>query len=156
MTTKNHIHSLMSYQEVTSSDLSRNSKAAFMLASQHPVRVVRRDGENYVLMTEQEEHKRHILSEYTAQILAATTRSAGSLEDNLVDVFPWIYFLAAEDKAQCAQDIVNSARDALTGGSIDFFLTEIESWKESAYARKHGLFQDPIDWLNEPIRVERP
>ncbi|BAV88973.1 hypothetical protein RA11412_2674 [Rothia aeria] len=44
-------------------------------------------------MTEQEEHKRHILSEYAAQILAATTRSAGSLEDNLVDVFRGYIFL---------------------------------------------------------------
>lgn len=141
---------------VQSSELSRNSKAVFAEAEKGPLTVTRRDGQNLVLMTEQEAEERRQMFEFAANILAATTQGEGSLADRMADLFPWMMALSPGGREDCARSLVDTARAAFATHQPHILLVEANSWYETSVARAAGLGEDPIDWLENPEAVERP
>lgn len=139
-----------------SSELSRNSKAVFEAAEKTPVTVTRRDGDNFVLMTEHEADDRRKMFEIAAQIIAATTLETGTLSERMSQFFPWMLALTPENKALCAQELVDAARASFSTNQPQLLLIEMSSWKDSATAIAAGLHRFNPDFLQAPFEVERP
>lgn len=143
-------------EEFQSSDLNRNPVKVFTAAENAPVLVTRRDGEDFVLMTEREAKANRSLVELAAQMIAVSTDDRGTLADRMANQFPWMFALSEADRAQCAQELVDAARASFATGSIHLALIEITAWRETATAISEGLVKIPVDWLDDPIVVERP
>lgn len=141
---------------VQSSDLSRNPAAVFAAAEEHPITVTRRDGESLVLMTEREAESRNQLLEIAAQLIAVTTDERGMLHERMAEHFPWMYAFDAVGRAECADALVKAARASFATNQPQLAVIELSAWKDSATIIAAGWADEPVEWLEEPIVVERP
>lgn len=141
---------------VQSSDLSRNPASVFAAAEEHPITVTRRDGESLVLMTEREADSRDQLLEIAAQLIAVTTDDRGLLHERMAERFPWMYAFDAVGRAQCADELIKAARASFATNQPQLAVIELIAWKESAIAIAAGWPEEPVEWFDEPIVVERP
>jgi hypothetical protein len=141
---------------VKSSELSRNSAEVFAAAEQGPVEVTRRDGETLVLTTKREASAHERVLEVAAQLIAASLDDRGTLVDRLAQPFPWIKLLSIEDQAACAKEIIDTARGAFTVKQPLLILSTINGWQNTAAAVAAGWGTIEHEWLDQPIRVEKP
>lgn len=139
-----------------SSELSRNPKSVFEAVEDEPVLVTRRDGQNLVLMTEEEADERRQMLTIAAQIIAATTRNGGSLAERLSDALPWMLALSEEAREACARELVDSSRAAFSTHQPRVLLSTVNSWFETSSAQAAGLHLEASDWLDESELVEQP
>lgn len=139
-----------------SSDLSHDSTTVYNAAERSPVLVTRRDAEDLVLMSERENTARRLLLEFAAQIIAVTTDDRGSLAERMSNIFPWMLALTPEGRNKCALALVNAARASFATGQLHLALAEKNSWEETAINMAAGLGQEPVEWLDETIAVDRP
>lgn len=139
-----------------SSEVSRNPAAVFDAAEQHPIRVTRRDGDDLVLMSQREANARDGLLELAALLIAATTDEVGTLAQRLADRLPWMLALSPTEQEQCAAELLTAARASFATSEAYLAVTTITSWRETAFALAAGLGAEPVDWLAEPVIVERP
>ncbi|WP_342766912.1 MULTISPECIES: prevent-host-death protein [Brevibacterium] len=107
-------------------------------------------------MTESENSDRNNLLELAAQLIASSTRAAGSLTECMADRFPWMLALSEGDQETCARDILNAARASFSTHQAHLAIAEITSWRETAIAIAAGLGDGRVQWLDEPENVERP
>lgn len=143
-------------EEFQSSELSRNSAKVFLAAEQAPILVTRRDGDDFVLMSEREANSNRALVELASQLIAVATDDRGSLAERMAVQFPWMLALSSADRELCASEMVDAARASFATGQVQRALLEITAWRETASALSEGLFSVPVEWLDEPIIVERP
>ena len=143
-------------QEVRSSDLSRSSAEAFAAASDHPVRVTRRDGEPLVLMSESQDTARSRLLELASQLIAIATDTEGSLVQRMARLFPWILALSPQDRETCAAEVLSAARASFATQQPHLALAELTSWRETATALAAGLHSESAEWLENSETVEQP
>lgn len=123
-------------QQFQSSELSRSSQKVFEAASQEPVRITRRDGENLILMTEKEVERQETLFTLAAQLVALSTRTLSD-EDLVADMslhFPWILALKNQDQKACARDIINDSRASFSLGNPTIILGTLNAWHDAAQA----------------------
>ncbi|MCX8455576.1 prevent-host-death protein [Paenarthrobacter ureafaciens] len=139
-----------------SSELSRSSAEVFAAASDHPVRVTRRDGEALVLMSESADLARASLLELAAQLVAVSTSTEGTLASKMSDRFPWMLALSPADQEACASQILAAARASFATNQPHLAISELTSWRESATAIAAGLGKEPVEWLDAVENVERP
>ncbi len=141
-----------------SSDLSKHSAEVFAEAEDHPVTVTRRDGEALVLMSQREAEGRARLLEFAAQLIGVAVNDDGPLAERMSRAFPWMVALSPEDRASCAQALVDAARASFSTDQPHLALTELTSWRETATAIAAGLGQADLDWLHsdDDDVVERP
>lgn len=142
--------------EFKSSDLSRSSGEVFAAASEHPVTVTRRDGENLVMMTDSEDRARRDLLDLAAQLIVIATDSQGSLAERMSEVFPWMFALSPQSRDECARAILQAARASFSTKQPHLAIAELTSWKETATALAAGLRNDPVEWLDDNEPVEQP
>lgn len=107
-------------------------------------------------MTEAENSDRNALLELAAQLIASSTRAEGDLAESMADRFPWMLALGADDRNQCAADIVAAARASFSTHQAHLAIAEITSWHETATAVAAGLGHRSLEWLDEEEIVERP
>ncbi|WP_062994506.1 type II toxin-antitoxin system Phd/YefM family antitoxin [Nocardia mikamii] len=131
-----------------SSDLSKHSAEVFAEAEDHPVTVTRRDGENLVLMSQREAEARARLLEFAAQLIGVAVDDDGPLAGRMSRAFPWMLALPPEDRATCAQNLVDAARASFSTDQPHLALAELTSWRETATAIAAGLGQAELDWLD--------
>lgn len=143
-------------EEFQSSDLNRNPVKVFAAAENAPVLVTRRDGKDFVLMTEREAEANRALVELAAQLVAVSTDDRGTLADRMANQFPWMYALSEADRDQCAKQLVDSARASFATGQVQLAILELTAWRETATAIAEGLNSVPLEWLDEPVPVARP
>jgi PHD/YefM family antitoxin component YafN of YafNO toxin-antitoxin module len=143
-------------EKFQSSELNRNSAKVFDAAENSPILVTRRDGEDFVLMSEREATARRQLIELAAQLIAVTTDDRGTLAERMADRFPWMFALKAEDRENCAKDLVAAARASFATQQIHLAIAELTSWRETASAIAAGLSLSAIEWLDEPIEAVSP
>ena len=139
-----------------SSDLSRNPAQVFRSAEGSPVRLTRRDGHDLVLMTEQYDNAREELLRLAAELIAVAVDDQGTLVERMAQRFSWMLALNEKDQAACTADLIRSARASFSTGARPLLLSTLDSWRETAEAIALGLDKVPVDWLDEPERVERP
>lgn len=139
-----------------SSDLSRHAPRVFAAAEENPVDVTRRDGEDMVLMTKREAGARDQLLQIAAQLIAAATDDRGTLTDRMSDRFEWMLALSEEDRRVCAKNLLDAARASFATGQSHRAIAEMTAWRETAVALAAGLGASPVEWLDEPVAVERP
>lgn len=139
-----------------SSELSRHAPRVFAAAEENPVDVTRRDGEDLVLMTKREATARDQLLQIAAQLIAVATDDHGSLVDRMSDRFPWMLALSTKDRATCAKSLLDAARASFATGQSHLAIAELTAWRETAIAIAAGLGASPVEWLDEPVAVERP
>lgn len=139
-----------------SSDLSRHSKLVFAAAEEHPVSVSRRDGADLVLMTKAEASAREHLLGFAAQFIITKPNGPRSVVDQLTAIYPWMTALTPESREKCARDLLDAASGAISTGKIRLFDIEVDAWQETATAIAAGLVPQELDWLEVPVRVERP
>lgn len=143
-------------EEFQSSDLNRNPVKVFAAAEKAPVLVTRRDGKDFVLMTEREAEANRVLVELAAQLVAVSTDDRGTLADRMANQFPWMYALSEADRDQCAKQLVDSARASFATGQVQLAILELTAWRETATAIAEGLNSVPLEWIDEPVPVARP
>lgn len=143
-------------RSVQSSELSRHSARVFAAAEESPVDVTRRDGEDLVLMTKRESDAREALLRIAAQLIAVATDDRGTLAERMADRFPWMLALSEVDRETCAREMLESARASFATGQPHLAIATLTAWRETAGAIAAGLAGRAVDWLDEPIAVERP
>lgn len=126
--------------QFASSDLSRSSAKVFEAATAEPVRITRRDGENLVLMTEQELNRQQTLLNVAAQIIAVSTYTASDeeLAGEMARHFPWNLALDAQDQAVCTRDIIDDARASFSLKKPDLIVGTLNAWQDTAEAVAAG------------------
>lgn len=139
-----------------SSDLNKHSAEVFAEAEDHPVTVTRRDGESLVLMSQREADGRTRLLEFAAQLITVALDDRGSLAERMANAFPWMLALSRADRESCARELVDAARASFSTGQPYLVMVEFASWKETAAAVAAGLDNSDLEWLDEPVEVERP
>jgi PHD/YefM family antitoxin component YafN of YafNO toxin-antitoxin module len=140
-----------------SSDLSKHSAEVFAEAEDHPVTVTRRDGEALVLMSQREAESRNRMLQFAAQLIGVAVDNDGPLAERMPKAFPWMLALSPEDRATCAQDLVDAARASFSTGQPHLVLAELTSWKETATAIAAGLGRGEPEWLDDDdVVVKRP
>ncbi|PYI66330.1 prevent-host-death protein [Arthrobacter livingstonensis] len=139
-----------------SSELSRSSAEVFAAAADHPVEVTRRDGESLVLMSGSADRARTNLLELAAQLVAVSTSTDGTLVRRMIDRFPWMLALSLADRETCANDILSAARASFATNQPHLAIAELTAWRETATAIAAGLGQEPVEWLDDSVVVERP
>lgn len=139
-----------------SSDLSRHSAEVFAEAEDHPVTVTRRDGEALVLMSQREAESRDRMLQFAALLIGAVFDGNGPLAERMSRAFPWMLALSPEDRAICAQDLVDAARASFSTGQPCLVLAELTSWEETAAAIAAGLNRGEPEWLDDGDVVKRP
>lgn len=120
-----------------SSDLSKHSAEVFAEAEDHPVTVTQRDGAPLVLMSQREAEGRARLLEVAAQLIGVALDDEGPLAGRMSRAFPWMLALSSQDRATCAQDLVDAARASFSTGQPHLVLGELTSWKETEIGRAH-------------------
>lgn len=139
-----------------SSELSRSSAEVFAAAADHPVEVTRRDGESLVLMSGSADRARTNLLELAAQLVAVSTSTEGTLVTRMIDRFPWMLALSPADQQACANDILSASRASFATNQPHLAIAELTAWRETATAIAAGLGQEPVEWLDDSVVVERP
>lgn len=139
-----------------SSELSRSSAEVFAAAADHPVEVTRRDGESLVLMSGSADRARTNLLELAAQLVAVSTSTDGTLVTRMIDRFPWMLALSPADQQACANDILSAARASFATNQPHLAIAELTAWRETATVIAAGLGQEPVEWLDDSVVVERP
>lgn len=144
-----------------SSDLSKHSAEVFAEAEDHPVTVTRRDGESLVLMSQREADARAELLHIAATLITVTLEE-GPLSERMASRYPWMYALSAQDREQCARDLIDAARASFSTQQPHLAIAQLTSWRETATAIAAGLGSQPVEWLDEDddavggTVVERP
>ena len=139
-----------------SSELSRSSAEVFAAAADHPVEVTRRDGESLVLMSGSADRARTNLLELAAKLVAVSTSTDGPLVTRMIDRLPWMLALSPADQQACANDILSAARASFATNQPHLAIAELTAWRETATAIAAGLGQEPVEWLDDSVVVERP
>ncbi len=140
-----------------SSDLSKHSAEVFAEAEDHPVTVTRRDGEALVLMSQREAESRNRMLEFATQLIGVAVEDNGPLAERMPKAFPWMLALSPDDRATCAQDLVDAARASFSTDQPHLVLAELTSWKETATAIAAGLNRREPEWMeDDDALVERP
>ena len=139
-----------------SSALSRNPAQVFAAAEESPVRLTRRDGHDLVLMTERYDNAREELLRLAADFIAFAVEDEGTVVERMAHRFSWMLALNEKDQASCTADLIRAARASFSTGARPLLLSTLDSWRETAEAIALGLDKVPVDWLDEPERVERP
>ncbi len=139
-----------------SSDLSKHSAEVFAEAEDHPVTVTRRDGQALVLMSQREADNRNRMLQFAAQLIGVAVDDSGPLAERMARAFPWMLALSLEDRAICAQDLVDAARASFSTDQPHLVLAELTSWKETATALAAGLGRGEPEWMDDEVVVERP
>lgn len=132
-----------------SSELSKHPAEVFAEAEDHPVTVTRRDGAPLVLMSQREAEDRERMLEFAAQLIGVAVDDDGPLAGRMSKAFPWMLALSTEDRATCAQDLVDAARASFSTDQPHLVLAELTSWRETATAVAAGLGQADLDWLDD-------
>ncbi|MCW4464757.1 prevent-host-death protein [Glutamicibacter sp. MNS18] len=141
-----------------SSDLSKHSAEVFAEAENHPVTVTRRDGESLVLMSQREADARAELLSIAGTLITVTLED-DPLTGRMASRYPWMYALNAQDREQCARDLIDAARASFSTQQPHLAITKLTSWRETATAIAAGLGSQPVEWLDEDtddVVVEHP
>lgn len=81
----------------------------------------------------------------------------GPLAERMSRAFPWMLALSPDDRATCAQDLVDAARASFSTDQPHLVLAELNSRKETATAIASGLNRGEPEWLDDDDAVvERP
>lgn len=131
-----------------SSDLSKHSAEVFAEAEDHPVTVTRRDAEPLLLMSQREADARAELLDIAGALIAATLED-GPLTERMASRYPWMYALSAQDRKECARDLVDAARASFSTQQPHLAIAQLTSWRETATAIAAGLGSQPVEWLDE-------
>jgi len=107
-------------------------------------------------MTESADQARTSLLELAAQLVAVSTDTSGTFADRMSDRFPWMLALTPDDQASCAKAVLAAARASFATNQPHLAVAELNAWRETATAIAAGLGREPVEWLDEPLVVERP
>ena len=132
-----------------SSDLSKHSAEVFAEAEDHPVTVTRRDGETLVLMSQREADARAELLHIAATLISVTLED-GPLTERMASRYPWMYALSAQDREQCARDLIDAARASFSTQQPHLAIAQLTSWRETATAIAAGLGTQPDTVVERP------
>lgn len=142
--------------QVQSSELSRNAAEVFEQAQKSPLVITRRDGQNLVLKSLQEELTQIEARVFASSMLSAALETSGSIHERVTNHFPWILALSEQDQADCVRELLQAARIALATGQGVQAVQLLISWRETALAMAAGLTAESSERLATPIKVERP
>jgi hypothetical protein len=139
------------------SDLSRASKSVSAAADAGPVVIDRRDGDELVLMRRaQADADRLTLAQVTPLLVAFAEESNLSLAERVWGLYPWARFLTEQGRVSFVEEVVDVARACAAAGRFEPLSATLHAWQATAEAKAAGWDRVVPEWLDEPIRVERP
>lgn len=142
--------------EVQSSELSRNPLKVFTAAEKAPVTVIRRDGEDLLLMAKARAEDSSDFMVHVSRVMSALADDRGTLVERMIRQFPWIHSLDNQERSICSEDLVKTTLAAVSVNAPQSALRKLSSWEETAYATSMGWGSEPVERLEKPIRVKRP
>lgn len=74
----------------------------------------------------------------------------------MINRFPWMLALSVADQQTCANDILTAARASFATNQPHWAIAELTAWRETATVMAAGLGQEPVEWLDDSLVVERP
>jgi PHD/YefM family antitoxin component YafN of YafNO toxin-antitoxin module len=140
------------------SDLSRRSKAVAQAADKAPVTITRRGGDDLLLIRKADVDIDREGLTIATQITAAAAAVDGlaAFIERLHIIYPWIEFLSASEKQECAKELVNSASACASMMRFDPLVGAVAGWRSTAEAYAAGWVEDRYTWLDSTIQVDRP
>lgn len=108
------------------------------------------------MMSEAHDHARQRLLELAGQLITVSTDTDGTLSARLAKAFPWMLALSKEDRDECAREVLDSARASFSTKQPHLAIAALTSWEETAIAIAAGLNDEPVEWLEESVDVDRP
>lgn|SRR5262245_48404611 len=134
-------------REVQWSDLQRDPKSVADLAEAGDVRVRRRDGVNLLLIREDRASAAGAGALTAARALRnlITHMPLEVFAESLLDEFPWIRYLPAQEVQEFCRDFVRGALAAAELGQWDVLEQTVREWKATA-----SIHADPV--LSEKLR----
>ncbi len=144
--------------QFASSDLSRSASKVFAAAAIEPVRITRRDGENLVLMTEEELNRQQTLLGVAAQIVAVSTFTAhdSELVAEMSRHFPWMLALSDDDRVSCVREVIDDARASFSLGQPNLIVGTLNAWRDTAEAVAAGYSAGEYFVGEDALSLERP
>ncbi|MEY4981709.1 MAG: hypothetical protein RL174_1047 [Actinomycetota bacterium] len=130
-----------------------------MAAELTPVLITRRDGSDFVLMSESEAEANRKLLDLTSQLLSVALDDRGTLVERMINRFPWMLALREDGQEQCAQDLMKAAMTSLATNRPNVVLIEFNAWFDTAELLAAGFNIKEIEKrprLKNPIPVARP
>jgi len=147
----------IAYSQIQSSDISRNPLKVFTAAEAGPVLLTRRDGQNFMIMTESEALARETLVTLAGKFFAVgIDKAPGTDIEKMIRQFPWIAALDETNQAKCVAELTKAGIAAFATGEAFMFEVAYNSWLDSAAAMAAGLHLKNRDWTEEPIKADRP
>ena len=142
--------------EVQSSELSRNPLKVFSAAEKNPVTVTRRDGEDLLLMAKAQAEDSSEFMVHVSRVMSALADEQGTLVERMMRQYPWIHPLDGESRDLCVNDLIRTTISSVSMNAPEAAMRKLTSWRETAYATSMGWGEEPKEWLEKPVRVERP
>lgn len=62
--------------------------------------------------------------------------------------YPWMFALDHDDRARCAQDLIDAARASFSTSQPHLAIAKLTSWRETAEAIAAGLGEEVVEWLD--------
>ncbi len=143
----------------TFSDLLRSPREVARAAEEGEVTITRRDGEDLVLSTVRAREQDRAGLELAAAIVAlAVTDWPASIAGRLAGPFPWVAFLSEPERDSFAAELIEVARACASISDFTRLEITVHAWRSTAEAYAAGVARDgsDLEWLDEPVDVERP
>jgi hypothetical protein len=145
------------HRTVKFSDISREPHAVSKAVDHGPLTVTRRDGAPLVLMLKADSDAARRGLMLAAQVIGVVLAgSAKSLPARLAGLFPWVAFLSDHEKTDFAAELTDTTRACASIADFGPLETMVHAWQSTSEAYAAGWDGEIDDWLDEPIRVERP
>ena len=126
-------------------------------ADQGPVVIDRRDGDELVLMRRSyADAERLTLSQAATLIATIAEQSSAPLAERIQTRYPWMRFLSDTERRDCLRELLDVAKACGSIGRFEPLVNTLHAWQSTAEAIAAGWDTITCDWLEEPVRVERP
>lgn len=135
---------------VTFSDLLRSPRKVAEQTSQGPVNIVRRDGEDLVVLRASDLEYEDEGIRVASRLVQALLTARGDLPAALTGVFPWTRLLSEAERDQFATEITEHLWSATELGHYAKFMGTVRSWRGTAEAYAagyNGASGDKLAWL---------
>lgn len=146
-------------QTATFSHFLRSPNEVAAATANGSVLLTRRgEGDLVLLSAESERRNRAGMQFAVSTISAAVADWPDSFAHRLHQPFPWMTFLSQHEQEEFAAELVEVSRACASLGRFEGLARVIRQWSNTAAAYESGVTADAseLEWLETPVRVERP
>ncbi|MDR2702993.1 MAG: type II toxin-antitoxin system Phd/YefM family antitoxin [Cellulomonadaceae bacterium] len=139
------------------SDLSRASKSVAEATENGPVFIERRNGQNLVLLREEDMEADRRGLEIAAEVIGVLSTDRSELiPEHLERAFPWSKFLNDDELKEFSEEVITATRACASVAKFAMLASTVAAWKSTAEAIAAGWDRSEPNLLPHPVQLERP